>query len=430
MNTAHRTLFQCALTFILLGPVYGLILEDCSLNGKDINLDNGDSTRGITGTVHCKDRTTGQTTRDIPYVKGQTDGILKDYRWGTKEFSEYKNGQPTQRSQKWDQKGRLVVNTLSDAKEQHAVNKAYYPNGALMRETLTQPGTTTKLHLEYYSDGHLAQVRCDNGPVGRKDCGYGDKTGELKTYYKNGKLKKIMRFAHGLGDGITETHFDSNGKIGRTEMWVAGVQEGPSEEFWENGRLMTQRTYKNGKTTGSLKKFFEEGGLAEESVTENGVVQQEKTYYQNGHPKTETVRRDGTVTVKEFWDSGKPEFTGTFTEKTRYGKTGEIIVMEPWDTLSEGTIEYNPWGGDAIAWKDVVEQGVHTHYREEGPLADETTYKDGQRDGLSRSYYPDRKVAVEAIYKEDHLVSKKEYDENGKLTSNETYYADGSRKSL
>jgi hypothetical protein len=66
MRYSRRILLQSVLAILMTGPVHGRLLEDCSFNGKDVNLDNGAETAGITGTVRCKDRQTGALTREIP----------------------------------------------------------------------------------------------------------------------------------------------------------------------------------------------------------------------------------------------------------------------------------------------------------------------------------------------------------------------------
>ena len=51
----------------------------------------------------------------------------------------------------------------------------------------------------------------------------------------------------------------------------------------------------------------------------------------------------------------------------------------------------------------------------------EASYRNGQRDGITRVYYEDGTLRTESLYKEGRLINEKEYDVTGKLMNEEKY---------
>ena len=82
------------------------------------------------------------------------------------------------------------------------------------------------------------------------------------------------------------------------------------------------------------------------------------------------------------------------------------------------------WGSYAYE----VREGTEKSYREDGTLEAETGFSDGEPEGPAKTYFADGKLESEGRYHKGALLSRKDYDETGKLLLTEEYNEDGSRK--
>jgi antitoxin component YwqK of YwqJK toxin-antitoxin module len=68
-------------------------------------------------------------------------------------------------------------------------------------------------------------------------------------------------------------------------------------------------------------------------------------------------------------------------------------------------------------FKDGQLEGITKTYYESGQLEWEGNYKDGKREGIGREYYQSGQLKEEAYIMNRALISQKKYDENGNLES-------------
>ncbi|WP_222164834.1 energy transducer TonB [Edaphocola aurantiacus] len=79
----------------------------------------------------------------------------------------------------------------------------------------------------------------------------------------------------------------------------------------------------------------------------------------------------------------------------------------------------------AIVGKDSLKTGVYNYYNEKGYREDENHYLNGRREGTSKSFYPDGRLAYEALYKDNFRSGYcKSYDSTGKVIAKEYYIED------
>ena len=93
----------------------------------------------------------------------------------------------------------------------------------------------------------------------------------------------------------------------------------------------------------------------------------------------------------------------------------DIIYVQGEKTPFTGVIEdYKAYLGEGLLEGKVPFK--------DGKLKLEALYKDGNRDGITKSYYPNGKVQLEVNFKSGQLDGVlKKFDENGKLINQETY---------
>ena len=60
-------------------------------------------------------------------------------------------------------------------------------------------------------------------------------------------------------------------------------------------------------------------------------------------------------------------------------------------------------------------EGTAKIYYPSGQLFDKENYKNGTAEGVRTVYYENGKLKSELIYKNGEIISKKDYDETGKL---------------
>lgn len=79
-----------------------------------------------------------------------------------------------------------------------------------------------------------------------------------------------------------------------------GRRDGPSNEHYANGKLKSERTFKDSKLEGLCRWYYENGQLKTEGVFKNGEAVGEVKYYEeNGKPKELTPYHPVTPAQKE-----------------------------------------------------------------------------------------------------------------------------------
>ncbi len=142
---------------------------------------------------------------------------------------------------------------------------------------------------------------------------------------------------------------------------------------------------------GISKTYFEDGGgVATLTRWKQGVKTLEATYYQNGFLKTQREYSDGKVIDKNFFDDGN--------------------LNSLWVSV----------GG--------IKEGPERHFDEEGHLTEEWSYVRGMLEGPAKIYHAPEKPYREEYYSRNKLVSRIEFDDEGRILSVEEWNRDGSRR--
>jgi antitoxin component YwqK of YwqJK toxin-antitoxin module len=368
---------------LLGGLMPAWAVEDCSLNGKDINLSNGESTKGITGVVRCTDRETGTLSREIPYVNGKTSGIMKYYR-GTKKFVEYKDGQPTQRSQEWDEQGNLVRDTLSPTREGRPF-RFYYPNGKLQHLKWLENDKPV-FWATYNQDGQLTSLLCGDKSYLKEDrdlCGFDGKPSEVKFYSSQGTLLRNSTYLN--GKLVDSARFASDGRKLETEK--ATGENKVKTTFHPNGKVWIEAQYKGRFFDGTEKEYHTSGKLIRLAQWSEGKMVSEEEFYLNGERKSRSERKkkgDVWLIARQFfWDNGKLREEGVYQEKT-----------------------------DSAVWQGFTA----ARWKYESPI------------GEFRTYSEDGKSAMWELFDDaGHLQRRKVWNASGELVRDEEFLEDGSR---
>ncbi len=134
--------------------------------------------------------------------------------------------------------------------------------------------------------------------------------------------------------------------------YVSGKKEGIWKQYWNNGKVKSEITYKGNLQMGYAKIYYKNGTVSEEGIWLNGKWEGNyKYYYENGQ-------------VSHDWN-----FVG--------GKREGVQKYY----FENGQINYD---GE---WKNGAENGVLKEYNEEGQLVAEKAFNDGKMDEAQSKFY-------------------------------------------
>lgn len=172
--------------------------------------------------------------------------------------------------------------------------------------------------------------------------------------------------------------------------------EGPFKEFYPNGQIFVEGTYRDGVKSGDWKFFHANGNEAKIVTYENGLP----------HGSIELRRADGTLQAKREFAEGKR--TGTWTT---YDETGEKVLIEAHykDGLPDGLWQtWHPNGQLSMQqpFVDGKRHGTVKTWDDTGKQVAEVNFAEGERHGVGRQWLADGRV-VEQTFEKGKTVSTK-----------------------
>ena len=148
------------------------------------------------------------------------------------------------------------------------------------------------------------------------------KDGYYKEYYKDGKIKVEATYKNGIIEGEYNTFY----KTGQLETQVSyrngGEREGEYKEWYKNGQLIVQTSYRNDEREGEEKKWYENGRMRLKRTYKKGIIYGEVTEWsENGKIIKKLVYNDKgeLMSYKKFGKhflSQEGNFSYTDTRKT------------------------------------------------------------------------------------------------------------------
>lgn len=274
---------------------------------------------------------------------------------------------------------------------------------------------------ETYYHGNLILVKETNLPLTGFILSYDSKEGYLyyEKYYINGRLNGPAKYYH------------KNGSISDETSYVDGEPDGWAYSYFENGRKRNETRYQNGEFDGRRILWFENGQIKEISHYENGLrIGWQRAFLENGtilyevnlvngngeiayvdtesgiQFKTKYVggKRVDPISGKVF-EKGMPGsyYESSYDNGERNGLTKIFYKNRPKQRPSENNYKYG------------MKHGTYKYWFENGNVSGQEEYYFEQLDGLSQSWHENGQLKVEAKYDRGILVSKKCWDESGKI---------------
>ena len=387
--------WRLALGAALLGSAAGaLAVQDCELNGKSINTNNGAETAGKSGMVRCKDRDSGLLEREYELRNGDSVGLSRYFRNGklAKEFTITANGPHEGLEREWAPNGQLVLEFTNVKGQPRGLRRSWYEDGSPKAVEWVGDNEREGASAQFTPGKQLASLRCGPKPLLAPQvddaalCGFGGSASTVSTYSSSGKLRGTQTLLAGVVQ--KQAVLMDNGK--------------PQEEMERQGSQRTERF------------FAEDGSKRREKVWNEAekpaLLVRESEYHASGTLVRERLyavsevggrKRNRLASEARFFLNGQPQ------SKERYSLDGETELVDRQHFNDKGTLVAE--GRYALDGRYGQERGlgVHKSYFDNGKLAQEETFDD-----------------------KGHVKRLRSWDESGKQTADDVLFEDGSRKAF
>ena len=288
----------------------------------------------------------------------------------------------TKITQYFNKKGELyMISSLTKVidKELYGLYRKYDKNGNLLIYTYAIDGKNTD--KGYYSDGKLAYIQEVKIIEGKEPILYG----KYIEYYKNGQIKVQGSYKEGKRDG----------------EFKAFLRDGKSagSVFYKDGKIIKSTLVKAMKDNASfsLVTDINYNLNSHEIVTDefpNQLLKQYFVFNKNGLLDGES---------REYYEEGDIQSVSSFKNNVADG----IFISY----YQNGNIK------DKQNYKNGNEEGEGLFYYENGQLEEKYFMKNGKLDGEAINYFNDGKIRNKAIYKDD-IILEEEVHENNEIKKN------------
>jgi antitoxin component YwqK of YwqJK toxin-antitoxin module len=401
----------------------------------------------------------GKMKMQANYLNGKYSGGYKTYFDNGKlsQDANYVNGNLEGQFTSYYQSGGVKEKYGCDNGKANGPYEEYFLDGKLCEKGIYKKGTKTEV-VKYSSTGReYANMRLNKGAVvlvkftdennnpifeaedkkgmteyplynawgakmvDMKIGDEGDRDGMLNFYYATGAKSDEINYKNGNLSGVTKA-FYVDGKIKDEESYIDDKKDGYFKSYHANGVIKDEGWYKEGKKQGLWRQYHI-----------NGKVRTEQYYLNDefdGYYKEYNV--NGEITDKYLFDIGLAyahicyDTEGVRADSVTYGPGITTCQMThsrmiPRVVDQEYGIRYGANYGDA------------TYRYIHGKLKQQIIYKDGDKDSLGITYFPDGSIESRGNYaggsRVGHWIL---YNEAGELIREDNYdsygAAEGKRK--
>jgi len=308
----------------------------------------------------------------------------------------------------------------------------YFPDGKIQQSIAYNGGKKEGLSREYDKEGSIISLLEYNNDflvsrerINRSD-NKGLKQGDWKEFYPNGAIKSEKSFKDDLLHGYYK-EYDLKGKLVLTMLYENGaivkskVEDEPDIEIVnkhdQDGKLIYNGPYRNKVPVGIHREYSTDGKVKNAFIyTDNGLMVSEGIIDEAGN-------RNGKW--KDYFPNGKVQAEGQFTDNRRSG------IWKFYNNFEkvEQTGSYNNGRPDGL-WK---------WYYDNGEILREEEYFQGQRDGASTEYSLTGEIIAQGEYSDgerngDWKFKSGDITEEGKFIIGlkdgnwKSYYSNGKLK--
>ena len=320
----------------------------------------------------------------------------------------------------------LLLNNIISAQESGTITDGYqtfkYPNGTISSEGLMKNGKPEGFWKSYYvtgikrSEGRYTNSFLDSIWIFYDQAG---DTTEKINFLLNKKNGWYYKYKKDRSNGLY---------VWSKELFAGNIKESLAYIYYPDGKIQQTIAYSNGKKEGLSKEYDREGNIitlleynndflvTREKINRtdnNGLKQGEwKEFYSNGGIKSEKTYKDDLLHgyYKEYDNRGKLVITMLYDNgsivKSRVEDEPDIEIVNKND--SNGNIIYSG------PFRNNIPVGIHREYGQDGKVVNAFIYNDnglmlsegvideaGNRNGKWKDLYPDGKVQAEGQYNDN-----------------------------
>jgi uncharacterized protein len=346
----------------------------------------------------------------------------------------------------WKEYGFSIANEDLHQQKYHFSDKGNFISVGILKET-PQP---SKEGIWYFIS--------ESGDVSQK--GHyqnNERNGEFLIYWPDGSLKQKLNYKNDNLNGENCTYYPNATKSGvypRND----GITEGVEEEYNSASKLVSSTAYKRGKIEGtSIYVDYDNGFRREIPFNDNKRVGVMTETWLNSNKKTEAVYADSLLngTYRKWYSNGQPEWEGIYKKSIQIGKwvsyfangtkSAEGNLDEAGNPI-DGYTEYDrqgrpiqnisgykngkPDGNQIFYFSDgkeaarfVIQEDIYKHI-DCFKLSGEKIYSADEKEGeLNYKYFfPEGTLKIEGKFKDGQKDGIwKSYNVLGKLTSEESW---------
>lgn len=237
----------------------------------------------------------------------------------------------------------------------------------------------------------------------------GKKDGEQRTYDNQGHLSTIENYVDGTPFGLQNRYYP-NGQLMGSYVTDTTAQH-PFITYHPNRKVSIQGFITDSKYTGQFTEFYPSGAIKESyNYNNNEELDGENTcFYPNGNPETKTAYKDGILTGEyiEYDYDGKPIVTyhfkdGQCTDAETYMPDGTIRATY---SLKDNHITTDIYSSQGSLFATNTRNakfkldGKQIVYYANGVTFREDNYKNGEKNGISREFYPSGQIKTYTEFK-------------------------------
>jgi len=312
---------------------------------------------------------------------------------------------------------------FNDKGERHGESKWYYNDGKIKEVGNYVDGKAEGVVLNYYENGALEyEIPYVNDTI----------NGEVKEYTKSGCLASQMNFVNGKRNGLSKYYY-LNGDLHYETTFIDNDRDSVFIEYYHDGSISMKYSMKKGERDGEYKEYYEDGSIkVEGQYKDDESVGEWKWYFEDGKTELEKSFNDKGEShgeVKSYYENGKLEQEYNLVDgdldgaNNLYDEDGKkYATYEYKNDVMVSCVFYDKEGkeiSNAEARRGVI--NFVSHYPD-GYKRGVGMHKNGEREGLWTFYHRNGQISAEENYKDGKMHGEaKYYFKNGKISSEMTY---------
>lgn len=283
----------------------------------------------------------------------------------------------------------------------------FFESGKVSSEGWMVDGKPDLEWKSYYESGNIKTV-------GKRKQGELDSIWEF--YSLNGLRERVTTYRNGLREGL-ETTYDNKGKKQSDIHFVAGIKNGEAKYYYPTGEIRQVVKFNENKEEGRSLEYAEDGRIITEYTYRSGFIYAEEKI--NRYDK-ENLK---TGIWKIFFENGKVQEEGSWHQGQKHGiykyydDTGKFLRIERYELgvlLTEDESTKLP--------------DIKREYYPDGTLASEGTMIGGKKQGNFRLYDKDGNETGGELYDKDKVIARGMIDSLGRREGKWIFYYETGEK--